>query len=75
MEEYVISKEDLRRWCSVPVDELASHPERKMELMMGEEKGPLLEEIGNMITDEVIDHNREGKKDCMDPARRYWRGV
>ena len=34
MEEYVISKQDLRKWCSIPVDELATHPERKMDLMM-----------------------------------------
>ena len=36
MNEYVISREELRKWCSVPVDELGTHPDRKMELMMGE---------------------------------------
>ena len=34
MNEYVISREELRKWCSVPVDELGTHPDRKMELMM-----------------------------------------
>ena len=61
MNEYVISREELRKWCSVPVDELGTHPDRKMELMMGEDKAALLEEIGNMITDEVIANNAAGK--------------
>ena len=61
MNEYVISREELRKWCSVPVDELGAHPDRKMELMMGEDKTALLEEIGNMITDEVIANNAAGK--------------
>ena len=61
MNEYVISREELRKWCSVPVDELGTHPDRKMELMMGEDKAALLEEIGNMITDEVIAKNAAGK--------------
>ena len=38
MKEYVVSREDLRKWCSIPVDELADHPDRKMNLMMGEDK-------------------------------------
>ena len=58
MKEYVVSREDLRKWCSIPVDELADHPDRKMNLMMGEDKTALLEKIGNMITDEVIEHNK-----------------
>ena len=61
MNEYVISREELRKWCSVPVDELGTHPDRKMELMMGEDKTALLEKIGNMITDEVIANNAAGK--------------
>ena len=28
MNEYVISREELRKWCSVPVDELGAHPDR-----------------------------------------------
>ena len=62
MNEYVVSREDLRKWCSIPVDELADHPDRKMNLMMGEDKAALMEQIGNMITDEVIAHNKEEKK-------------
>ena len=31
MNEYVISREELRKWCSVPVDELGTHPDRKMD--------------------------------------------
>lgn len=61
MNEYVISNDDLRKWCSIPVEELGAHPDRKMELMMGEDKAALLEEIGNMITDEVIANNTAGK--------------
>ena len=61
MNEYVISREELRKWCSVPVEELANHPDRKMELMMGDDKKALLEQIGNMITDEVIANNEKGK--------------
>ena len=69
MNEYVISREELRKWCSVPVDELGTHPDRKMELMMGEDKAALLEEIGNMITDEVIAKNAAGF--CRAESERF----
>lgn len=61
MNEYVISNADLRKWCSIPAKELGAHPDRKMELMMAEDKMVLLEEIGNIITDEVIANNAAGK--------------
>ena len=61
MEEYVITKEELRKWCSIPVDELAANPDKKMDLVMSEDKAALLEQIGNMLTDEVIANNKAGK--------------
>ena len=49
MKEYVVSREDLRKWCSIPVDELADHPDRKMNLMMGEDKQHAVRKIGNIL--------------------------
>ncbi len=62
MNEYVISKKDLRKWCSIPIDELANHPDRKMDLILEEDKAFIMEQVGNMLTEEVIAHNAEGKK-------------
>jgi len=51
MNEYVISREELRKWCSVPVDELGAHPDRKMELMMKVQVVPTekAEELGKYL--------------------------
>lgn len=59
MKEYVITKSDLKRWCSIPLEELAEHPDRKMTLRI-REKDQVSREVGDLLADEVIENNRKG---------------
>ncbi|BAK97415.1 glucosamine-6-phosphate isomerase family protein [Oscillibacter valericigenes Sjm18-20] len=61
MNEYVITKQELRKWCSIPAEELAEHPDRKMDLVVNADKQALQAQIGNMLADEVIANNQAGK--------------
>jgi glucosamine-6-phosphate deaminase len=61
MEEYVITKQELRKWCSIPASELAGHPDRKMDLVVDADKQRLQVQIGNILADEVLANNRAGR--------------
>lgn len=60
MTEYIITKQDLKTWCSIPMEELAQHPDRKMELRI-QEKNSISVEVGNLLADELINNNRLGQ--------------
>ena len=62
MEEYVISRQEIRQWCAIPMEQLAEHPDRKMELRLRQEKKQINREIADALADEVIAHNAQGKK-------------
>ena len=60
--EYAITKEQLRRWCSVPRSALFSHPDRKIDRIdMLPTKAETMEHIGNLMADEIIANNQAGK--------------
>jgi glucosamine-6-phosphate deaminase len=59
--DYKISKEELFRWCSIPVDELQKQAGLKTRLLIKPDRAATMQMIGNMMADEVIQHNREGK--------------
>ena len=61
MNEYVVSRQDIRRWCSIPVEQLAKHPARKMELEIRADKKDINKEIADALVDEVICNNAHGK--------------
>ncbi len=61
MNEYVISRQDLHRWCSIPAEQLAEHPDRKMELALRPDKKTINQEIADLLVDEVICNNTQGK--------------
>lgn len=61
MQIYRIKKEDLYDWCSIPMDQLESHPDSKVELIIKESRKKTMELAGNMMADEVIKNNAEGK--------------
>ena len=61
MQEYVIDRQQLLSWCTIPMEELAEHPQRKCEIMIEQDKQKLFDYIGNTMADELLAHNREGK--------------
>jgi glucosamine-6-phosphate deaminase len=75
MLEYRVSKEELVRWCRIPVDELKDHPDSKVDLRMYDTKAETFENIGNMMADEVIANNLVGKPTrwvlCSGPNEQY----
>ena len=62
MEEFVVTKSELRKWCSIPTDQLADHPDRKMNMVINADKKALQCEIGNRLADEAIENNNNNKK-------------
>ena len=51
MQEYVITKQDFAKWCSIPVDELASIPGKKMDIHIHDEKKDVFLEAADMMAD------------------------
>lgn len=60
MKTYRLSKEEIFQWCSIPKEELACKEGLKVKLNVYEDKGALMEKLGNMMADEVIEHIRKG---------------
>ena len=54
MQEYVITREDLRRWCSIPLEKLEQQPNQKMKLILRERARDVAAEVGNLLAEEVI---------------------
>ena len=61
MYEYRISREEKERWCSIPLDELESHPDSKIKLILRDTRPQVAELVGNMMADELIANNAAGK--------------
>jgi len=61
MYEYKIAREDLERWCAIPVKELPSHPDGKAAMILRESRAEIAQLIGNMMADEMIANNAAGK--------------
>ncbi len=75
MMEYRVTRDELLRWCQIPVDQLKDHPDNKVDLRMFEDKAKTFEAIGNMMADDVIANNKEGKLTkwvlCSGPNQQY----
>ena len=61
MKEYVIERDELFKWCSIPVDQLENHPDSKVKLTIKDTRQEAMKLAGNMMADEVIKNNAEGK--------------
>lgn len=61
MKEYVIERDELFKWCSIPVDQLENHPDSKVDLRIFETRQEAMRLAGNMMADEVKKNNAEGK--------------
>ena len=53
MKEYVIERDELFKWCSIPVDQLENHPDSKVDLRIFETRQEAMRLAGNMMADEV----------------------
>jgi glucosamine-6-phosphate deaminase len=58
---YRLSREELFRWCAIPRQELSDHPELKLKLEIGKDRSTVMNRIGQLMADEVIKNNLEGK--------------
>ena len=61
MKEYCIEREELFKWCSIPADQLESHPASKVKLTIRDTRQEAMRIAGNMMADEVIRNNAAGK--------------
>ena len=51
-----------RRWCSIPMEELADHPQRKIgRVIIEQTPADVMKLVGNMMADEVAENNRRGE--------------
>lgn len=55
------TKENLFKWCSIPVDELSARGDLKAKLVMKEDRETIMKYIGNLMADEVIKNNAAGR--------------
>lgn len=56
-----IDKEKLYAWCRIPVDELENHPDARCRIKVFEDKNDVSVLAGNMMADEVIENNKQGR--------------
>ncbi len=61
MNDYKISREELFSWCSVPRQELDKRQDLKVKLDIKKDRDTMMQAIGNMMADEIIKNNKEGK--------------
>lgn len=60
MKTYRLSKDEIFQWCSIPKEELINQPNLKTKLEVRNDRKTMMVEIGNMMADEVIEHNEKG---------------
>ncbi len=53
--------EELRRWCSIPAEELPGHPELKVPFRLLEDSRQMGEVMARELIDEVAAHNARGQ--------------
>lgn len=61
--EYVITKEDFRKWCFMSVDDLERIPEneKKMKLLLQDNKEDVFIQAGDMMTEDLLSNNAAGR--------------
>ncbi len=57
----VADKKDILKWCSYTVDELKKMNDFKVKLDINPSRKVMMDKIGNMMADEVIEHNKRGE--------------
>ena len=60
MQEYRISREDMLRWCTIPKEELANHPESKVAFDMQPDREHVNRVVADLMCEELIRNNEAG---------------
>lgn len=55
-----IKREDLLKWCKIPMEQLEANSDRKCNIRISNEKEELYKEIGEIMANELLGHNRRG---------------
>jgi len=55
-----LTTDEVYRWCEVPWQELEGRDDLKVKLAVRRDRAQMMEEIGNMMADEVAEHNAAG---------------
>ncbi len=57
-----LTTQEIYEWCSVPTEELLKRTDLKAQIKLGADKNEIFTTIGNMMADEVKEHNARGEK-------------
>jgi len=60
METNRLTKEEIFKWCSVSGDELIGRAGLKTKLVVRKDRAVVMADLGNMMAEEVIEHNKRG---------------
>lgn len=55
-----LTKDEIFKWCSIPKEELQNQEGLKVKMEVRRDKAAVMTELGHMMADEVIEHNRLG---------------
>lgn len=58
--DFKFTKNELFNWCSIPVEELDGHKDLKVDLRLHPDRRSTMINVGNMMADELIEHNNLG---------------
>lgn len=60
MKTHILTREEIYKWCSIPKEKLKQNNELKALLIVKPTRSEVMKQIGNMMADEVINHNNKG---------------
>lgn len=55
--KYEISREELFKWCSMPMNQLENSEDSKIKIDISENRKTAMDKIGNLMADEIIENN------------------
>jgi glucosamine-6-phosphate deaminase len=53
--------QEMIEWCRIPAEELECHPDSKVKVIIHETKSEVAVAVGNMMADEVLANQKQGK--------------
>jgi len=60
METNRLTKDEIFKWCSIPKEELMNQDGQKIKLEVRKDRETVMVDLGNLMADEVIEHNKKG---------------
>lgn len=60
MQTHRLTRDEIVGWCSIPWQQLEGREDLKAKLAVRKDRATMMVEIGNLMADEVIEHNRQG---------------